>query len=160
MTVTNTCLQNHEHMLAEDPPQVPLHNQLVLLSIPAADDQVVLTGDEPVELLKPMGLAHMLDGLLTAHLAQLLLCLLLCCFEGLLVGIDCLLLLYHVLLALLIVGAGIGICIEVQIKLNLKRCKIMVWLCNTDKRAAVETTITKSPVASCVADAVRAPAMA
>ena len=123
VTVTNTCVQNHENMFAENPPQVSLHNQLILLSIPAADHQVVLTGDKPVELLKPMGLAHMLDGLLTAHLAQLLLRLLLCCFEGLLVGIDCLLLLYHVLLAFLIVGAGIGIRIEVQIKLNLERCE-------------------------------------
>ena len=83
--------------------EVALDNQFILLSITPADDQVVLAGHKPVELLKPMGLAHMLDGRCRAYLAQLLLCLLLCCFQCLLVSINSLLLLDEVLLALLIV---------------------------------------------------------
>ena len=101
--------------------EVALDNQLILLRVSAADDQVVFAGHKPVELLKPQGLAHVLDGCLGAHLTQLLLRLLLSCLQGLLIGVHCFLLLYNVLLALLIVDARIGICIEVQIKLHLQK---------------------------------------
>ncbi len=104
-------------------PEVALDNQLILLRVSATDDQVVFAGHKPVELLKPQGLAHMLDGCLGAHLAQLLLRLLLSCLQRLLIGVHCLLLLHDVLLALLIVDACIGICIEVQIKLHLQERK-------------------------------------
>eukprot|EP00882_Tetradesmus_deserticola_P020933 GHRQ01022624.1.p2 GENE.GHRQ01022624.1~~GHRQ01022624.1.p2 ORF type:complete len:133 (-),score=8.43 GHRQ01022624.1:244-642(-) len=39
-------------------PEVALHDELVLLRVAPADDQVVLTADEPVEALKPGRLAH------------------------------------------------------------------------------------------------------
>lgn len=95
--------------------EIALDNQLVLLSIPATDDQVVLAGHKPVELLKPVWLAHMLDGGLGAHLAQLMLSLLLCSLEGLLICINSLLLLHQVLLTLLIVSSCVCVRIEVQI---------------------------------------------
>ena len=99
--------------------QIPLDYQLILLSISAADDQVVLAGHKPVEFLKPVRLAHMLDSCLGAHLAELVLGLLLCSLQGLLICVDSLLLLDQVLLALLIVCSGIGVCIAVQVQLHL-----------------------------------------
>ena len=42
--------------------QMPLDQQLILLRIPAADHQVVLRRDEPVEFLKPELLAHLLHA--------------------------------------------------------------------------------------------------
>lgn len=38
--------------------EVSLHNEFILLCISPADDQVVLTADEPVEALKPRSFAH------------------------------------------------------------------------------------------------------
>lgn len=95
--------------------QIALDYQLILLSIPATDDQVVFAGHKPIELLKPVRLAHVLDGCLAAHLAELVLGLLLCSLQGLLICVDSLLLLDHVLLALLVVCSGVGICVEVQV---------------------------------------------
>lgn len=99
--------------------EISLDYQLILLSIPATDDQVVFAAHKPVELLEPVRLANMLDGRLGAHLAELLLSLLLRGLEGFFIGVDSLLLFDHVLLALLIVGSGIGISVEVQVQLHL-----------------------------------------
>lgn len=117
--------------------EVALDNELVLLGVPAADDQVVLAGHKPVELLKPMGLAHMLDGRLGAHLTQLLLGLLLGSFERLLIGVHSLLLLHQVLLALLVVCTGIGICVEVQIQLYLDVSSGWSQMCNAADKSEV-----------------------
>lgn len=45
-------------------PQVFLHHNLVLLRVSAAEDQVVLRGDKPVELLEPVHLACNLEAAL------------------------------------------------------------------------------------------------
>ena len=50
---------------------VPLDDHLILLRVLAANHQVVLAGDEPVELLKPHDLAPQLCARLL-HLGQLL----------------------------------------------------------------------------------------
>lgn len=71
------------------------------------------------------GEVHSSSNMLAAsrgHLRQLLLCLLLSCFQGLLVGFHRLLLLHKVLLAFVIMRSGVGICIEVQIQFYLE-CK-------------------------------------
>ena len=45
-------------------PEVLLHHHLVLLCVPAAEDQVVLRRDEPVELLEPVHPARHLEAAL------------------------------------------------------------------------------------------------
>ena len=70
-----------ETQAAHVSPHVAFHHQFILLGIPATDDQVVLAGHEPVELLKPVGLAQVLGCRRSAHLAQLCLSLLLCSLQ-------------------------------------------------------------------------------
>ena len=48
----------------------PLHQQLVLVAVAAADDQQVLGGDEPLELLEPVRLPQDLDHGAGGHLAR------------------------------------------------------------------------------------------
>ena len=48
--------------------QVALHQQLVLLRVSPAHDQVVLAAYKPVELLKPCRLAQLLHGHHCFHL--------------------------------------------------------------------------------------------
>ena len=50
--------------------EVALDNELVLLGISPTDDQIVLAGHKPIELLKPVWLAHVLNGGDSAHLSQ------------------------------------------------------------------------------------------
>ena len=40
---------------------IALDNQLILLSIPATDNQVIFTADEPIEFFKPVNFSHMSD---------------------------------------------------------------------------------------------------
>lgn len=49
-------------------PQVALHQQLILLRVAAAHDQVVLARHKPVELLKPGRLAQLLHRRHCFHL--------------------------------------------------------------------------------------------
>eukprot|EP00754_Rhynchopus_humris_P038643 Rhum_TRINITY_DN21258_c0_g1::Rhum_TRINITY_DN21258_c0_g1_i1::g.173594::m.173594 len=51
--------------------QVTLHENLVLLRVASRHDQVVLRGDEPVELLEPQHLPHVLEVLLGHELLLL-----------------------------------------------------------------------------------------
>ena len=41
-------------------PEVALHQELILLSISAGEDEIILGADEPVEALEPVRLAHLL----------------------------------------------------------------------------------------------------
>ena len=49
---------------------VAFDQHLVLLAVSAGDDQVIFRADEPVELLKPVGLAGLADVGRDGHVAQ------------------------------------------------------------------------------------------